>query len=200
MSEYSFISKIYDPALFVFLHPIRKAVVKMMMMLNPGQIIDFCCGTGNQLKYLKKHGFDNVKGLDIDGGMVVQSKKGKYGVDCEIKDARKTGYEAHSFDLAMISLALHEKPAAIQSEIVAEMQRVLKPTGHLLVIDYIYDKKTFKFAKLGVRVMEWLAGKEHYACFKNFIKNDGLDSLIKKDILIEKNFLLNSITLRLYKM
>jgi len=199
MSEYNLISKIYDPSLYIFLNPIRKAVVKIIQDLNPEKIIYFCCGTGNQLKYLKKQGFNNLLGIDIDEGMVKQSNKGKYKANCEIKDASDTKYDDNSFDFIMVSLAIHEKNEEIQQKIIKEMYRIVKPGGNILIVDYIYNNNTFKFAKLGVHIIERIAGKEHYSNFKNFIRIGGLDKLVKKNIILEKKIWFNSIVLRLYQ-
>ena len=71
-------AKNYDRILYPAFHRIRKNVVKIAKKLDVESIADFCCGTGNQLKYLQKAGFNNILGVDLSENMMSQAKIGEF--------------------------------------------------------------------------------------------------------------------------
>ncbi|HCL55544.1 MAG TPA: hypothetical protein DHW82_00840 [Spirochaetia bacterium] len=108
--EYDFVSKIYDPLLFVFLNPIRKKIIQELKSFQDKKILDLCCGTGDQLKRMAKKGFENLHGLDISEAMLrVARKKTDPKIHFYQEDAGNTRFEAESFDSVIISFAIHEK-------------------------------------------------------------------------------------------
>ena len=64
MSDYRIIAPFYDWVLYPFMRGIRQDVLGMVKEINPERIIDICCGTGDQLRLLKQHGFDAF-GIDM---------------------------------------------------------------------------------------------------------------------------------------
>ncbi|MEA2021895.1 MAG: class I SAM-dependent methyltransferase, partial [Candidatus Caldatribacteriota bacterium] len=69
-SKYSFMAKLYDPIFYLSLKPIRIAVMNELLNYREKVILDLCCGTGNQLNLLSKHGFKNLYCLDISNSML----------------------------------------------------------------------------------------------------------------------------------
>ncbi|MBS3775537.1 MAG: methyltransferase domain-containing protein [Bacteroidales bacterium] len=179
MDEYKLFARIYDPVLYGVLHKIRKKVVELAQSYNPSTIIDICCGTGNQLKYLKKSGFHNVTGIDISQSMLQQVEKGGEPIKCDKQDATELAFRDNHFDMGIISFALHEKPADIARKIVDEARRVIQPGGYLIVVDYTFENDAKPYVKFAVRIVERLAGKEHHRHFKNYIQNGGMDEFLK---------------------
>jgi len=55
-SNSGFIANIYDPIFYLALKPIRIAVMDELLKFKEKIILDLCCGTGNQIKLLSKHG------------------------------------------------------------------------------------------------------------------------------------------------
>lgn len=144
-------------------------------------ILDLCCGTGNQLNLLSKHGFKNLYCLDISDSMLKIAKRSNSSIKIYNEDAINTSFNNESFDVVIISFALHEKDRNTQKALIDEAYRIIKKDGLMLVVDYVFDDKVAKFSKILVRTIEGIAGGEHYRNFKNYIKNNGLLSLIKKD-------------------
>ncbi len=201
MDHYKLLADIYDPALFFALHKIRKRVVQLVKDIQPDSIIDICCGTGNQLKYLKKHGFENISGVDISESMLRQAEKGPDKIECDNQDATELSHTNDSFDLGIISLALHEKPFDIARKIVQEAHRVIKPAGYLILIDYAFDEKTNKFFKIPVHIAERLAGKDHYKHFRQYLGFGGMDRLMNhREFEKEFRFHRGATILRLYRI
>ena len=180
-SEYDFIAKIYDPVLYLVLKPIRIAVMKLLLKYKEKSILDLCCGTGNQLKLLSRNGFKDLHCLDISNPMLEIARKNNYRIKIYNEDATKTNFENESFDIVIISFALHEKDRSTQESFIHEAHRLIKKDGFILVVDYNFDNKTPKLVKIGISIIERIAGKEHYNNFKGYIRNNGLLSLINKD-------------------
>ena len=180
-SNYSFTAKIYDPIFYLPLKSIRIAVMNELLKYKEKVILDLCCGTGNQIKLLSKHGFRNLHCLDISDSMLEIAKRSNSSIKIYNEDAIKTGFNNASFDVVIISFAIHEKDRNTQQALVDEAYRIMKKDGFILVVDYVFDNKTTKFGRIVISMIERIAGGEHYINFKNYIQNDGLLSLIEKD-------------------
>ncbi len=201
MDEYKTFAGIYDFLLFPALHQIRVKTAEVVSQLNPEQIIDLCCGTGNQLKYLKRKGFENIEGVDISHSMLKQTRKSSAKINCTHGDATKLNFPDNSFEAALISFALHEKPKETAESIVKEAVRITRREGHLLAVDYAFDSSVSPFIKTMVRIVERFAGKDHYLYFKKYLKYGGLDSLFRNmELLEEHRFHSGATRLRIYKI
>ena len=180
-SNNGFIAKIYDPIFYLALKPIRIAVMNELLKYKEKIILDLCCGTGNQIKLLSKHGFRNLSCLDISDSMLEIAKRGNSSIKIYKEDATNTNFDDASFDVVILSFAIHEKDRNTQQALMNEAYRIIKKDGLMLVVDYVFDNKTTKFGKILVSIIERIAGGEHDRNFKNYIQNKGLSSLIKKD-------------------
>lgn len=180
-SNYNLIAKIYDPIFYLALKPIRIAVMNELLIYREKKILDLCCGTGSQFKLLLKHGFKNLYCLDISDSMLEIAKRSDSSIKIYNEDATKTSFDDASFDVVIISFAIHEKDRNTQQALINEAYRIIKKDGLMLVVDYVFDDKTTKFSRILISIIERIAGGEHYRNFKNYIQNKGLSSLIKKD-------------------
>ncbi len=201
-NEYDVMAKIYDPALYFALKPIRITVMNKLLPYRDKAIIDICCGTGNQLKLLSKNGFNNLSCLDLSSSMLKVAKKNGQQLKIYNEDATKTGFDSEVFDIAIMSFALHEKNRNIQENMINETFRIVKKEGLLLVVDYAFDNNTTKVGRIGISLIERVAGKEHFHNFKNYIQNNGLSSLMEKEMfkLIEEDRkLFNGVTISIYQ-
>ncbi|HDP36503.1 MAG TPA: class I SAM-dependent methyltransferase [Candidatus Atribacteria bacterium] len=180
-SNYGFIAKIYDPIFYLALKPIRIAVMNELLKYKEKIILDLCCGTGDQIKLLSKHGFKNLSCLDISDAMLEIAKRSDSFIKIYKEDATKTSFDNALFDVVIISFAIHEKDRNAQQALIDEAYRIIKKDGFMLVVDYAFDNKTTKFGQILIRLIEKIAGGEHDRNFKNYIQNKGLSSLIKKD-------------------
>ena len=179
--DYNFSAYIYDPMLYLVLRPVRKVVLNELMEHKDKAILDLCCGTGNQLKFLSKNGFSNLHCLDLSEAMLRVAQQGNYPIKIYHQDAAKTNFEDAVFDVVMLSFAVHEKDRETQESILDEAYRLLKEDAFILIVDFVFDDKTKKMGSLGIRLIEKMAGGEHYSNFKKYIQNNGLASLVKED-------------------
>ncbi len=200
--NYDIAAIMYDTLLFLALKPIRIAVMNELLEYKDKAILDLCCGTGNQLKMLSKNGFKNLHCLDLSGPMLEIAKTDTCPMKIYNEDATKTSLENNSFDIIIISFAIHEKDRNMQKKLLTEAHRLLKKDGLLLIVDFVFDNKTTKLAKIGIRLIEKMAGKEHYNNFKNYIKNNGLADLIEQDmfkLLKSVRKAMNGVTISIHK-
>ena len=196
MANYN-VANLYDILLYPFLNNIRKKTAKIILQLNPKSVIDICCGTGNQLKYLTN---TNIKltGVDLSPAMLKVAKH----MDCYEQDARNIEFPNNSFDLVLIQLALHEKSFNDQKKIIDEAYRILNSNGHLLVVDYEINENTKLSSRYVINAIEYLAGKEHFRNFKEYHINECTKKLINnKQFLLEKKVLIagKSMALQIFK-
>ncbi|WP_258084294.1 class I SAM-dependent methyltransferase [Thermococcus thermotolerans] len=122
---------------------IEKWLVFSMLQSKSGKALDLGCGTGNYTLELKKRGFD-VIGLDASEGMleVARSK----GLNCIKGDAYSLPFPDESFDL-VLSVTMFEfiyEP----ERVVAEISRVLKPGGEVLIATMNGRSAWFVFKRL----------------------------------------------------
>ncbi|MCF8309537.1 MAG: class I SAM-dependent methyltransferase [Bacteroidales bacterium] len=201
MDEYRKFAGVYDILLYPFLHSVRVKTTHIASQLQPKSIIDICCGTGKQLKYLKSHGFENLEGIDLSVSMLNQTQKGENPVNCREGDATAMDIPDNSYDMGIISYALHEKPKETAQQIVREATRIIRPSGYLLVVDYAPDNAVNSLAKGMVHAVERIAGKDHYHYFKKYNQYKGMDGLLPAEKLDQLHgFNLGTSQLRVYKM
>jgi demethylmenaquinone methyltransferase/2-methoxy-6-polyprenyl-1,4-benzoquinol methylase len=107
---------------------------------RPGErALDLCCGTGDVSFALARQGLD-VAGLDFSAPMLAvanQRLKDRFP-DSRVKflqgDAQQIPFPDNSFDLVTISYGLRN--LADWEKGLREMQRVARPGGRLLVLDF----------------------------------------------------------------
>jgi len=184
MKEYQYSASFYDPLLYPFIRPIRNKIIALVKQYHYKSILDVCCGTGDQLKLLKQHGF-NGEGIDLSDAMLSVAGKGEYKANCIHQDATQMHYENMKFDLVMTAFSLHEKSHTSARKIVEEMVRVTSEGGDILIVDYELSEKTSTLSKILIYFIEWLAGGEHYRNFKAYIKTGGLPELLSSITLTE---------------
>ncbi len=200
MKEYEYSAKFYDKLLFPFMRPIRNKIITIIKEYHFASILDVCCGTGDQLKLLKKHGF-NGEGIDISDAMLSVAREGMYDADCRHQDATQMHYRDAKFDLVMTAFSLHEKSHTSAHKIIEEMFRVTAKNGYILIVDYELSKETSILSKALIYFIEWIAGSEHYKNFKLYNKKSGLSELLSGIALREvqrEYFGMHGIVLVLY--
>lgn len=171
------------------LRDVRMATPKFAGMKVDDKVLDVCSGTGDQVFYYNREGVVAF-GIDLDQGMIrqaenIRKKRKVENVSFRIADAKNLPFEDNFFDCVSISFALHEKERASRNKIISEMKRVVKRDGRLIFIDFQVPLPG-NFYSFWIRCIEYLAGKEHFKYFKDYIKQGGLDNLLNKNQLNEE--------------
>jgi 2-polyprenyl-3-methyl-5-hydroxy-6-metoxy-1,4-benzoquinol methylase len=93
-----------------------------------GKLLDYGCGSGGFLKYLRKKGWD-VYGLDASP-WAVRIAGETLGDRVRLTSSTETGFPDDSFDIVCLFEVFEHLPDPASS--LREFQRILKPNGHLL--------------------------------------------------------------------
>ena len=179
-------STLVDP----FLRHVRLYAVRFSGLKVGDRVLDVCCGTGDPVYHYARAGL-LATGIDLDPAMLRLAAKDQRGrvldnASFRLADARWLPFTDNSFDGASVSLALHEKERDVRDEVISEMKRVVRPGGALIIIDYQVPLPKKRLSRL-VGTVEFIAGRQHYRCFKDYLAQGGLDVLLAKNRLTAAN-------------
>lgn len=175
MTEGTIYKLIIDP----MLSGLRSATVDMI----PGQlcIIDIACGTG-ALAFELSENAKHVTGIDVSESMIgtanrAKNKLGIRNTEFMVADATNLGqFNTSEFDLATISLAIHQFDTQVGIQILKELKRISK---EVLIVDYTYPLPNKVYGNL-IYMIERLAGKNHFSHFKSYQQFGGIDSYLNQ--------------------
>ncbi|MCH8030118.1 MAG: methyltransferase domain-containing protein [Candidatus Dadabacteria bacterium] len=123
----------------LFLNKLRKKLVSQAR----GKVLEVAVGTGTNLP-LYPPGCD-VIGIDLSEGMIVEAKKlcANLGLNVTLlqMDAERLEFEDESFDTVLTTLSLCTIPDPVKA--LAEMKRVLRPGGRILLFEHVVSGNTF---------------------------------------------------------
>lgn len=143
----------------------------------PGSsVLDAACGTGDLARRLASR-CARVEGVELDPDLVAHASRlagprERY----EEADASALAFGDDAFDLATLSMALHEMPAQRRIPVLTELLRV---APRVLVVDYAIPLPPVP-TSLGVRLIERMAGTEHHAGFQSFREAGGVGPLAER--------------------
>lgn len=129
----------------------RKKAVKLLAPGNPKLILDVATGTGDFAVEALKLNPDKVIGVDISEGMLdVGRKKMKVnGYDSKIElrsgDSENLPFEENKFDAVIVAFGVRNFENLERG--IAEMHRVLKPGGRMVVLEFS-KPRMFPFKQL----------------------------------------------------
>ena len=186
-----------------FLGDLRNSVVELARINAGDRVLDVCCGTGDQVfHYLRKGAV--ATGVDRDPGMIELAEKdrerqGFNNVNFRRGSAAKLPFWDGYFDCASISLGLHEMNRDERSRVVSEMKRVVKKAGNLIFVDFNVPSPNNSIACL-INAVEFLAGKDNYRRFRDYMAQGGLNQLLKENQLtVQKEALYKSGNVQIIK-
>lgn len=155
---------------------------------NDETVIDIACGTGAQVFTLAEKA-KRIVGVDLSESMIkYASKQSKVrrvkNVEFVVADVTKLlPFADNEFDVATMSLALHQFPPAVYEPILKEMKRVAQ---RIIVVDYAVPLPNNIMGKAS-KIIEFLAGREHNRCFKKYYKAGGLETILAQNDIIINN-------------
>jgi len=192
-------STIIDP----ILKDVRICVAGLSGVKAGDRVLDVCCGTGDQVFHYTQKGAI-ATGVDQDPGMIELAEKsrkrrGFKHSTFHLASATELPFRDGYFDCASISLGLHEMKREEQNRAVSEMKRVVKKEGVLMFIDFQAPLPRNSIAYL-IRAVEFLAGRDNYICFRDYLAQGGLNGILKEAQLTpQKEALLMSGNLQVIK-
>jgi ubiquinone/menaquinone biosynthesis C-methylase UbiE len=110
---------------------IEQVIVGDLLAARPaGSALDAACGTGRHARRLVELGHA-VSGFDLTPEMLERARVAVPEASFEVADLRSLPYDGGAFDTAVCGLALAHLPQLDVA--IAELSRVLKPGGELIV-------------------------------------------------------------------
>jgi len=126
---------------------LRERLVDLARLVPGEVVLDVGCGTGSLAIVAKRRVGDTgeVHGIDAAPEMIAQAtrKAAKAGLLVAFQAGRAEALpfpDAH-FDVVFSTLMLHHLPAPVRQRLGEEIQRVLKPGGRVIAVDFEPPKK-----------------------------------------------------------
>jgi len=98
----------------------------------PGRVIDVGCGLGTELGHLASVGW-NAVGVDLSPSALRKARRAHPGVAFVQADARALPFSSNSLDAVLDRGCFHYLRPVDRSTYLAELERVLRPAGRLLL-------------------------------------------------------------------
>jgi SAM-dependent methyltransferase len=140
-----FLMPLYDVVHHVFgLRPIHQEMITLAGLRDGQRVLDVGCCTGNLLRTTGKlHPEVELVGLDPDQKALARAarKARRAGLDMRLDRgfAQELPYPDGSFDRVFSSLMLHHLDSASKDALLAEVRRVLRPDGVLVLADAVLN-------------------------------------------------------------
>lgn len=131
----------YDRMEFIRRGTRRKAMI-LSGWHSGERILDLCTGTGEMALVFASQGA-NVVGTDIARGMLQRAANKSLGTASAWveMDATHLAIADHSFEISMISLALHHMPVKVQARVLNELRRVTSRRIVIIEPDVPVDRR-----------------------------------------------------------
>lgn len=182
--EYRHTAAIYDLLFSRALRDIRHNICTFITHCRAENVIDLCCGTGEQLQMLSKEAI-LLTGIDSSPAMLAQARKNCHkSIGYLEADASQVPLSDASYDAAIISFALHEKTALQRTAIFREACRLLRPEGHIIIADYSHPPSGLIPLLLGrivVPAIERAAGVNHYYNYQEWMQYGALEGFLARE-------------------
>ena len=168
----------------IFISPLLKGLQKSILsQIDEGDsVLEVGCGTGQLAKALYQMGVNNYLGVDLNPDVIqiasrkVISKSFEF-IAADFLDLRLN----RKYDLAIFPMIIHSIPQELGENLI---KKASKFANKIIVADYLVPQpKNYK--ALIVRIIEWLAGKEHFSSFKHYKDFNSISSIAENIVLIE---------------
>ncbi|GAB7022079.1 hypothetical protein JCM12178A_06370 [Salidesulfovibrio brasiliensis] len=177
MDEYAVSANWYD---FIVGRPLASVFRRMSGLLaGQGAVLDICSGTGLLAEVFAGAGIP-ATGVDLSPAMLAVSRKKRPHIPVALADATALPFLDASFPAATLTFALHEKPEPVRQAIFREAIRVVGPHGLVVLADYRHPHGASRLGAWGVHCVERLAGGEHFANYRNWMRTGAAEGFLDR--------------------
>lgn len=151
--------------------------------LPPGErVLDACCGTGALARRLAREG-RTVVGVDLSPRHIAFARDRaaadgvtEEAVRFEVGDVAALDTPAEGpWDVAVITLALHEMPTAARTDVLENLLRIAR---RVVAVDFVAPMP-WSVAGARNRLAEVAAGIDHVRAFRDYQRRGGLTPLVE---------------------
>ena len=164
-----------------FLLRAKHKVCSLIEELGKSRVLEVGCGTCLQSVMIARRGI-TVTAVDRSEALFPSLKSPRLPPTFSFfqADGRDLPFRNGRFDLALISMAIHEMEPEGRIPTLREMIRILREEGVLLIMDFDFQLETDRsLAALIIRIIERIAGKEHHRNFRDFMAAGGIPRLLQ---------------------
>ena len=127
---------------------LRRTTIDEALIKPDDNVLDVGCGTGEVTLLAKTRAANGkVYGIDPAPEMIAvargKAERKKLDIDFRVAVIESLPFPDASMDVVTSSLMMHHLPGDLKIRGLAEIYRVLKPGGHLLVADFIRPTGSF---------------------------------------------------------
>lgn len=156
---YDRIARFYDLMAEASEGPVRREGLALLRAQPGERVIELGCGTGRALASLSRAVLPNgrVVGVDLSDGMLARARAhlegtaGESVVELVSADATELPFEPASYDAAFASFALELFDGPEIPRVLAELSRVLRPGGRVVIVGMSREDPREPW----VRLFEW---------------------------------------------
>ncbi|MDX9848465.1 MAG: class I SAM-dependent methyltransferase [Tenuifilaceae bacterium] len=159
----------YDILISPLLSGLRKHIISQVEVGST--VIEIGCGTGQLAQELLKKGITEYFGVDIAPQMISIARRKVVSPGFIFTDNDFLIVNCDKiFDYAILTMIIHSIDTDIAQKIIRKASTI---ANKIIIADYEVPQPNDIRALL-VRIIEWLAGSEHYYNFKTFKNNGGI--------------------------
>jgi demethylmenaquinone methyltransferase/2-methoxy-6-polyprenyl-1,4-benzoquinol methylase/phosphoethanolamine N-methyltransferase len=120
----------------------RKQTIALAHLVPGERVVEVGCGTGEIAVRAKARTgpTGSVAGIDPSPEMIAVARqkaaRANLDIDYRVAGAEALPFPDATFDVVLSSLMMHHLPEDLKPRALAEIRRVLKPSGRLLVVDF----------------------------------------------------------------
>jgi ubiquinone/menaquinone biosynthesis C-methylase UbiE len=129
------------------LRELRERTITLARLQPTDAVLDVGCGTGTlALEVARRVGSaGRVAGVDPGAGQIARaqtkSARRKAPIEFQVGVIEQLPFPDQTFDVVLSTLMMHHLPAPLKRQGLAEISRVLKPDGRLIIADFTRNQE-----------------------------------------------------------
>ena len=117
------------------------ALIRQYTLLQPEQtVLEIGCSNGYRLHFLHAHYRAQAYGIDPSQAAIQDAQHRFPSIDAQVGLAHQLDFADRFFDLVIFGFCLYVCSPEHLPTIIAEANRVLKSTGHIIIYDFLPKK------------------------------------------------------------
>jgi demethylmenaquinone methyltransferase/2-methoxy-6-polyprenyl-1,4-benzoquinol methylase len=183
VDNYQTTAAIYARCIPHILKQLRRDIQTFVNFKKYRNVIDICCGTGDQLVLLDGPGM-HLCGIDNSVAMLEAARHNcPDPIELHLLDAEQESFAAGSFDCAILSLSLHEKHPTAAQTIYGNSLKLIRQGGSLIIADFCQVPSSLGGSMVGsflIPIVERIAGRNHYQNYLKWLEQGALEGFLAR--------------------